>query len=282
MKRFGQIAICLAGALALSAGTCAVAAVSAGNPYPYAPIIERNVFGLNPPSAETNKTSDDAQLPKITPNGIMSIFGQLQVLYKVAPKPGTKDKDGKDVKETSYVLSEGQAQDEIEVVHIDEKATLVTFNNHGTVQELPLANAPKLNTPAISGGVGSSGSSGSIGGGVIPPRLGGPRGGISGGPTTRFGGRFGGGPGAAQNTGPGGMNNPGMNNPGTMGTMGNMGGSQVYTGDGPNQPAMKMTAEENAILIEAQRANYQKTGDPRAKLLPPTALTPLINNDAGQ
>ncbi len=30
---------------------------------------------------------------------------------------------------------------------IDEKKGLVTFNNHGIVQELPLANAPTLTTP---------------------------------------------------------------------------------------------------------------------------------------
>ena len=45
------------------------------------------------------------------PNGIMSIFGQLQVLFKVAI-PAKAEQPAKD---ESYILSEGQRQDEIEV-----------------------------------------------------------------------------------------------------------------------------------------------------------------------
>ena len=78
----------------------------------------------------------------------MSIFGQLQVLFKVA---GTA-KPGQPAKDEFYILSEGQRQDEIEVIHIDEKASLVTFNNHGTVQEIPLANAPAVSTPMPGAG----------------------------------------------------------------------------------------------------------------------------------
>ena len=79
----------------------------------------------------------------------MSIFGQLQVLFKVA---GTA-KPGQPAKDDSYILSEGQRQDEIEVIHIDEKASLVTFNNHGTVQEIPLdQRAGGLHTPMPASG----------------------------------------------------------------------------------------------------------------------------------
>jgi len=163
MKRLGKIAVCLAGGLALCAGARAGDVMFASNPYE--PIVVRNVFGLNPPSTNPPPTIDDAQLPKITPNGIMSIFGQLQALFKVAPKPGVKD-----AKEESYVLSEGQAQDEIEVVHINEKDALVTFNNHGILQEIPLSNAPKTNSPGVTGGGDSPG--GRNAGGGIPSRSG--------------------------------------------------------------------------------------------------------------
>lgn len=109
--------------------------VSADNPY--APIVTRNVFDIHPPPPVDPNAQNAEPPPKITPNGIMSAFGHLQVLFKVAipAKPGQPAKD------QSYILSEGQAQDDIEVTKIDEKGSVVTFNNHGTVQELPLAVA---------------------------------------------------------------------------------------------------------------------------------------------
>jgi hypothetical protein len=68
----------------------------------------------------------------------MTIFGSRQVLFKVSipPKPGIP------AKEDDYILGEGQRQDDIEVTRIDEKSSVVTFNNHGVVQEIPLTVAP--------------------------------------------------------------------------------------------------------------------------------------------
>src|SRR5882724_3737901 len=129
MKRCGKIAVCLAAGLALDAVSRAGDVAPADNPY--ALIVTRNVFSLNPPPpVDTTQPAEPAV--KITPNGIMSIFGQFQVLFKTSGggKPG----------EQSYILGEGQGQDEIDVVKIDEKAGIVTFKNHGTVQELPLAS----------------------------------------------------------------------------------------------------------------------------------------------
>ena len=87
---------------------------------------------------------DTTPPPKITPNGIMTIFGQLQVLFKVA-NPG---KPGKAAGEDDYILSEGERQDDIEVVKIDEKGGMVTFNNHGETQQLPLVAATPSSTAA--------------------------------------------------------------------------------------------------------------------------------------
>ena len=92
MKRLGKIVVCLASGLVLNAGARADDGVLPNNPY--APIVVRNVFDLNPPPpADAGQPADPP--PKITPNGIMSILGQLQVLYKVAgtAKPGQPAKD---------------------------------------------------------------------------------------------------------------------------------------------------------------------------------------------
>jgi hypothetical protein len=254
MKRLGKIAVCLAGGLVLNAGARAADAVSTDNPY--ASVVVRNVFGLNPPQAvDPNATPVDPP-PKITPNGIMSIFGQLQVLFKVAPKPGQPN-----AKEESYVLSEGQRQDDIEVTHIDEKGSLVTFNNHGTVQEIPLANTPASTTPGPTG-IGNGG------GGIPPPRFGGNRPG-GGGPGGHFGG---------PNRGVGNSNN----NPGTGGgpalnsvpiTSG--GNSGQYSQQ--QQSRNTIAPEVQMVMIAAQHLKAQQEGDPIAPIFPPTP----IDADAG-
>ena len=246
MKRLGKIAVCLAGGLVLSASARAADAVSTDNPY--GPIMVRNVFGLNPPQpVDPNATQVDPP-PKITPNGIMSILGQLQVLYKVAPKAGQPG-----AKEESYVLSEGQRQDDIEVTHINEKSCIVTFNNHGTVQEIPLANTPAINTPAPGpAGAGNSGG----GGTPFPSRIGGPRPG--GGPGTRLGGPNRGVGGGNNNTGMGG--GPALNTVPTR----TRGGIQT------SQGGQQMTAEDQMVLVAAQHLKAQQDGNPAAVLYPPT------------
>jgi hypothetical protein len=262
MKRLGTIAICLAGGLALCAGARAGDIMLAGNPYE--PIVARNIFGLNPPSLITEDPNKAIEgLPKITPNGIMSIFGQLQVLFKVAPKPGQKD-----AKEASFVLSEGQAQDDIEVVRIDEKAALVTFNNNGIVQELPLANAPKITAPAIGGSGGGVNA-----GGTIPPRFGGLRGGTGGaggvgGPAPRFGG---------PNRGSGIF---GGNASGSTGGGATLNSVPTRTRGGSAAAPGSMSADEQAIMTEIQREEWRQQGKP-SSIIPPTSLTPLLQGGDG-
>jgi len=145
MKRAGKVAICLMGGLALIVGLHADNAVPPGNPY--AAIVERNVFGLVPPPSPVAPSVADANPPpKLTPNGIMTIFGIKQVLFK-ATTPARQDKPAKD---DYYTLAEGQRQDDIEVVKIDEKAGLITFDNHGEIQELPLTDTPATSTAVVS------------------------------------------------------------------------------------------------------------------------------------
>ena len=251
MKRVGNIAIWLAGGLVLSAGARADNVASAGNPYE--PIVARNIFGLNPVSAETPPGDPP---PKITPNGIMSIFGKLQVLFKVAGtgKPGQPDH--------SYILSEGQRQDDIEVTRIDDKAGLVTFNNHGTVQEIPLANAPTVTTSG-------PGQGGQVSKSNLPRPMGGSSGGTG---ANVIGNSSGGGGVGRQNRGMG--NNANQNpNPTAMGggltlqsiptRTGNSGQQQTQN---PADPAVQM------ILIAAQHAKLQQEGNPMATIFPPTPI----------
>jgi hypothetical protein len=240
MKRLGKIAVCLASGLVLNAGARADDAVLPNNPY--APVVVRNVFALNPlPTNDVNAVQAEPP-PKITLNGIMSILGHLQALFKVAvpAKPGQLAKD------ESYILSEGQRQDDVEVIKIDEKASLVTFNNHGTVQELALAkaNAPAVNAP----------------GGPAPiQNFTAPNGDNSG--RGRLGGRpAGGGFGAARNRGAGNDANQNSSIPASAGHF------------GQTQPQNTITPEVQMILIAAQHAKAQQEGDPVAAIYPPTPI----------
>jgi hypothetical protein len=140
------------------------AAAATADDKPYASIVARNMFGLLPiPPPDTNPPAPPVDPPpKITPNGIMDIFGRLQALFKVA----NKGKPGQPPKDDSYVLAEGERQDDIEVVKINKADSIVTFNNHGTLQELALVPAKDS---------GSAGSPGGAPGGPGGPAMGGGR-----------------------------------------------------------------------------------------------------------
>ena len=144
MKRVVKIAVCLAGGLALNAGLHAGDVLPSNNPY--GPIVARNIFHLSPPQSAADAAADANPPPKITPTGIMTIFGTRQALFTVegVSKPGQPGKN------ESYILSQGQRQDDIEVTRIDEKNGVVTFNNHGTVQEIPLVKPPANAMPTLA------------------------------------------------------------------------------------------------------------------------------------
>ena len=63
MNRFGSVALWLVSGLALNAGLSATNSGAASKPLPenpYAPIVTRNVFSLNPPPApEDPKAKED-------------------------------------------------------------------------------------------------------------------------------------------------------------------------------------------------------------------------------
>jgi hypothetical protein len=280
MKGLGKIAVCLAGGLALNAGLRAASPASANHPVsannpvpaytassdnPYAAIATRNIFGLLPPPApEDPAKAAEKELPKITPTGIMGVNGHLQVLFKVAPaKPGAGAKD------ELYIWSEGQMQDDITVVKIDDKNNVVTFDNHGFTQQLPLAEA------AASGGAAPSSS-----GGMNPGMAAGASGGNGGsGGVIRFGSGVGGNNGGFPN------GNAGSNGGGPNGANGANGGLNFGNTAAPTQiyqpEASTLKPEESTILIEVERAKLMTDPHPAysPNILPPTPLTKFNTTD---
>lgn len=249
MKR-GTFSIWFVCGLAFSAGLHA--ADEALPDDPYAPIVARNIFGLNPPKPVDTKPPDITPPAKITPNGIMTIFGKKQVLFKVVNPP----ERGKPAKEASYILSEGQRQDDVEVTHIDEANGIITFNNHGIVQEIPLASAPALNMPVAAARPGS------IPAPVLPRPVVGNANGV-GENFSRIGNR----PGINR----GSINNGNFNN----GSGGNISVNSSSSGSStaPTQP--QITPEEQIIEMEVNReATADQVKDGELPPLPPTPLTP--------
>jgi len=224
---------------------------------PYGSIAARNVFGLNPiPPPAPPPDPNAVPPPKITLTGITTIFGPAEALYKVA----AYNKNGKQVPEQSYILTEGEAQDEIEVTTIDTQKDIVTFNNHDQTQVIPLAN-----------GVASGGDSGAS------APTGGP------GLMRRFGGNFprpgGGGPGSFQQRFGGGNPNGNGNNFNPAGQMNNSGYSSpynnTYNNNASTQPAL--SADDQSALVAAQHAQAVAQNKPYAFLFPSTKY----DGDAG-
>jgi hypothetical protein len=231
---------------------------------PYASIVARNIFGLVP--IPTNAPVDAVPAtppPKITPNGIMTLFGKLQVLFKVAapPVPGQPPKD------QSYVMGEGERQDDIEVQKIDEPSATITFNNHGTVQELALAAGAASTAGPASAPAAAFGA-------PLPGRL--PNMSPAPGAGASMGGRFGRLREASAANSPGGNNfNPGYapQNSSPSVNLPSFGGTGKYANTAPSEPAL--SPEAQVIMMEASRiATQDEVTHGHMPPLPPTPLTP--------
>ncbi len=228
---------------------------------PYASIVARNVFGLNPIQVAQPDQDSGPPPPKITLTGITTILGPAEALYKVAGVV----RDNKPPQDESYMLTEGEGQDDVDVVHIDVNKGLVTFNNHGVTQEIPLQ-------------AGTASGGGSEGGGPPPPnnpfmrRFGGPN------PANmppalraRFMQRFGNNGnnpnGNNNNFNPAGQFNGSYNNNNNNNTLNNNNG---FTSNPSG-----LSGDDINALISAQKAAMQNDGDPNAPLMP---NTPEDNN----
>jgi hypothetical protein len=168
----------------------------------------------------------------------MSLFGSLQVLFKVAnpPKPGQPPTD------QSYVMSEGDREDGVSVLKIDQAAGVITFDNHGITQKIPLV----ATDDADSGRSGRGGLEGRF-----------PRHDMisSTPPPANDGG--------APNVSPTSLE-----------------GSQAKLDAILNDPN-HLTPEAQVILMEANRQALQQAGDPTAALIPPTELTDQMQGGGG-
>jgi hypothetical protein len=209
---------------------------------PYASIVSRNVFALNPvPPPDAGQPDQGPPPLKITLTGITTIFGPAEALYKVAGVV----RDGKPPQDQSYIMKENEGEDDVNVVHIDVTKGLVTFNNHNVIQEIP------LQVGTASGGDSGGGPPGPGPGNPFQRRFGGPN------PANmppairaRYMQRFG--------------NNPnGNNNP-----AGGFNGGYNNGGWNPPGPPAGLSGDDQQALIAAQHAQMQQEGNPNAPLLP--------------
>jgi hypothetical protein len=221
---------------------------------PYASIVLRNVFGLNPiPVVDPNAPPPGPPPPKITLTGITTIFGPAEALFTVAGVV----REGRPPHDESYIFTEGESQDDVEVVSIDTKKNVVTFNNHGVQQDVPLSEA--------------TASSGSAPSAPSWPGQGFRR---------RFGRNFGGGsPFGGPGGGPGNFPPPSYqpqsyNNPQPNG-YGGSSSSYNSANNSPSQPVL--SADDQAAVIAAEHAQAVASDSPTAPLFPTTPY----DKDAG-
>ena len=249
MKHGGKVGIrVLFGALLSASAMVLTSATAVENPY--SSIVERNVFNLHPPPPPINPADliKKTPPPKITFTGITTILGKkLALLTYPAPasKPNTPP--------ISVMLAEGQAQDEIEVKSIDEKAQVVQIINHGEEQTLDFEHdAPKGSGP-IPGSV------------PIPTPLPAPTAAPP--------------PNGVQPY-PGNVIRPlrGMQSRNSnIGNGGQGGGGAASLNVAENVKNDTMTPEEQMALIELQRNISINQGTEIQRLLPPTPATQGLN-----
>ena len=91
----------------------------------------------------TETATAKIRLPKITPNGTMTLLGKKQALFTVADATPA----GQTASDASYVLAEGESRAGIKVTAIDPEAGIVTFENHGVIQKISLKAAVLSDAP---------------------------------------------------------------------------------------------------------------------------------------
>ena len=271
--------MCILSSLTLCAGAQAIVADSAANPYQG--IVDRNVFGLKPPTPPSKGPDTDKPPPsKITLTGITTIFHDKRALMNVAmparpPEPA---------KQQSFILAEHQREGDLEVLEIDVKTGDVKVSNAGTVVTLNLdKDGAKLpNTPALlagaqpnPAGIPPVNPSGQLPGmKPIPTRTFQPpqsveapapgAGNFAGATPQNYGGSPGYGASSGLGGSPGSVASPGFGGPG-------------YAPAPAQAQQQQLSQEEQTILLEANHEIAKSLGDPTAKLFPPTELNPTRN-----
>jgi hypothetical protein len=232
----------------LSAIALPAYAVTSGSPY--TGIVDRNVFGLKPPTPVAPPTAPEPPPGNITLTGITTILGNKRALLKVSTPPRPPEP----AKDENLMLTEGQRDGAVEVLEINEKTGSVKVNNGGQITTLTFdKNGAKA--VAIASGPGSISA-------IPAPHMGGQPGGIPGnsGPLRTI-------PTRTTKTGPQGQTPDNQTsstpqiNPNSLAAQ-----AQFQTDISP---------DEQTLMIEAQRLDLQNKGKHEdAALFPPTDLTP--------
>lgn len=124
-----------------------VLAAGAGAATPYAAIARRNVFGLKPAALNANVPPPPAAAVTVKLLGISTILDRRQVMLKVK----TAARPPEPAKEQSYLLSQGQREDEIEVLEINAAAGTVKLKNQEEI--LSLSMKDDAEKPAVGAGL---------------------------------------------------------------------------------------------------------------------------------
>ena len=240
--RFGLLAGAFLGASAMMI----IPLVAAENPYNA--IIERNVFNLHPPPPPVNPADlvKKAPPPKVLMTGISTLSGRKVVFLTLPPlKPGGPPE--------LLTLAEGQAQDEIEVKSIDDKAGVVQIVNHGEPQPLDFEHDSPKPTGAPPGAIPSP---------IAMP--------------APF-------PAAPTMPAPGSVVRPMRSLPARNSSAENNYNGGMSPGVAPanfnqlnRQQQANLTPEEQVALIELQRVKALQEHDPVSAILPTTELTPEV------
>jgi hypothetical protein len=228
--------------------------VTADNPYQA--IVGRNVFSLKPPPPPPNPEDliKKEPPPKIKLQGLNTILGRRQVLFKVPAKPPGQPK------EESFVMNEGERQGEIEVLEINMQVESVRFRNHGQEQLLNMKDdADKPVVAALPPGPPPGAIPGALPG--VPP------------PPAAFNQPA---PGTVTTIG-----GPTVIPQRTLRTSPVPGGIPAAgTGIAPQgiapqtaQQASPFSREEAEVLVEAKRMYYQQQNDDRGRIMPLTELS---------
>ena len=252
MKRGGKTEICvLIGVLFSAAGK---ASVSDGTGRPYDGIVERNVFNLHPPAPVVDPATliPKTPPPKITLTGITTILGRkLTFLTTPGTKPGAVPE--------SMALAEGQAQNDVEVKTIDEKAGIVKVINHGEAQTLDFEHDGAKPSGPPPGAIPSATM-------FPPPSLPPPN---------------------ISSPQPGNIIRPLRSLPTRPSPFSSSGNGSPFGGglgspNGNGQGNGSLSREEQVALIEIQRVKYQQENNPVSRILPPTELSGETMNNAPQ
>lgn len=260
---------------------------------PYRAIVERNIFGLKDPPPPAPPEATKPPPSKLTLTGITTILGKKQVLLKTAAAPAKPGEQPKG--EQSYIITEGVREGDIEVLEINEVAGSVKLIYAGVPTTLDFEkDGPKLPSTPAPGAPRPPGTPGAVAGIPIPSVI--RPGGAS--PMTpntlpgmrtiptrnlRVPGSSSGSTSPAYDAAPA-YGTPGAGAADASGTLSTASLLSPASSGGVRQnwpPERQLTREEQAAMIEVERARLQAEGNPAANLLPSTGFNPTGGQNTG-